>query len=199
MLTDARARTLALIADLTDQQLMGPRLAIVNPLLWEIGHVAWFQERWVLRHLAGEAPIRSDADALFDSANIPHQHRWSISLPSRGETIAYAQKVLDRVLELTLARPLNDEEANFRFLTLFHEDMHGEAFAYTRQTLEYPCPPIGSSPWSPSELIAVAGEPLPGDVSVPGGRFRRIRVLISTMKNGRTRSRFRRFASPVPR
>ena len=46
---DARRGTLALVADLTDEQLMGPRLPIVNPLLWEIGHLAWFQEKWVLR------------------------------------------------------------------------------------------------------------------------------------------------------
>jgi iron(II)-dependent oxidoreductase len=42
---DARARTLQLVADLDDGQLMGPRLPIVNPLLSEIGHAAWFQER----------------------------------------------------------------------------------------------------------------------------------------------------------
>ena len=39
-----RARTLALVADLDDRQMIGPRLAIVNPPLWEIGHVAWTQE-----------------------------------------------------------------------------------------------------------------------------------------------------------
>jgi iron(II)-dependent oxidoreductase len=37
---DARERTFELVADLSDEQLMGPPLAIVNPLLWEIGHVA---------------------------------------------------------------------------------------------------------------------------------------------------------------
>ena len=46
--TDARARTLWLVADLSDEALVGPRLATVNPLRWEIGHVAWFQEKWVL-------------------------------------------------------------------------------------------------------------------------------------------------------
>ena len=45
------ARTLSLIADLSDEQLVCPRLPLVNSLLWEIGHVAWFQEKWLLRHL----------------------------------------------------------------------------------------------------------------------------------------------------
>ena len=48
--TEVRARTLELIAELSDTQLMGPQLNIVNPLLWEIGHMAWFQENWMLRH-----------------------------------------------------------------------------------------------------------------------------------------------------
>ena len=63
---DARQRTLDLVADLNDEQLMGPHLPIVNPLLWEIGHVAWFQEKWVLRHVCKQKPIRVDADALWD-------------------------------------------------------------------------------------------------------------------------------------
>ena len=46
-LRETRARTLELVNDLSDEQLIGPRLQIVNPLLWEIGHLAWFQEFWV--------------------------------------------------------------------------------------------------------------------------------------------------------
>ena len=48
-LKEARARTVELVSDLSEEQLIGPRLPIVNPLLWEIGHLAWFQEFWVLR------------------------------------------------------------------------------------------------------------------------------------------------------
>ena len=58
-LTDARARTLALTLDLDDEQWMGPRLPIVNPVLWEIGHVAWFQEIWTLRRPGDGDPARS--------------------------------------------------------------------------------------------------------------------------------------------
>src|SRR6266851_9905482 len=86
---DARARTTDLVADLTDDQLIGPRLAIVNPLLWEIGHLAWFQEKWVLRHVGHEKPIRPDADALYDSSSVPHDIRWELLLPNREETLRY--------------------------------------------------------------------------------------------------------------
>src|SRR5229473_7386478 len=85
---DARARTLMLVTDLGDEQLLGPRLPTVNPLLWEIGHAAWFQEKWVLRHANGRPPLRADADALYDSAAVAHDTRWGLPL-SREPTLRY--------------------------------------------------------------------------------------------------------------
>src|SRR6516162_4865 len=90
---EARQRTCELVADLSDDQLLGPRLAIVNPLLWEIGHIAWFQEKWVLRQSAKAKPLRPDADALYDSAAVPHDTRWDLPLPDREATLAYALAV----------------------------------------------------------------------------------------------------------
>ena len=163
--SDARARTLALAAALAPDQLLGPRLAIVNPPLWELGHVAWFQERWVLRHAAGMPPLRRDGDALYDSTAIPHDTRWSLPLPGLEETVGYLREVEARVLAL-LGRVSADPY--FVRLAVFHEDMHFEAMAFTRQTLGYapaPAPPAAEEP-------PVAGEDLPGDVEVPGGTFR---------------------------
>ena len=69
---EARLRTCELVADLTDGQLIGPRLPTINPLLWELGHVAWFQEKWVLRHRPKYSVIRPDADSLYDSSAVAH-------------------------------------------------------------------------------------------------------------------------------
>src|SRR3546814_12519639 len=88
-LRDARARTLALVEDLTDEQLIGPRLATVNPLLWEIGHLARFHESFILRGLAGPPPILAEADALHDSMKVPHDTRWVRPLPDRHRHLPY--------------------------------------------------------------------------------------------------------------
>ncbi len=170
MLTDARARTLGLVTDLTDEQLIGPRLPIVNPLLWEIGHVAWFQEYWVLRHVGGEKPILKDGDSLYDSARVPHDDRWTLPLLSWAETMRYMEKVLDRVLDGIAARQLTEKELYFLRLVIFHEDMHGEAFTYMRQTLAYP-PPFGTSNASGFQIGDDIGGPWPGDVEIPGGVY----------------------------
>ena len=161
-LFDARARTHELVLDLDDAQWLGARLATVNPMGWEIGHVAWFQERWVLCHARGRAPLSADGDALYDSAKVAHDTRWDLPLPSRTTTLTYMQEVLDRSVEAAK----DGEHRYFHELALFHEDMHGEALAYTRQTIAYPEPRFANRIPPPN-----AAGPLPGDALVPGGAF----------------------------
>ena len=93
-LKETRARTLALIGDLNEKQLIGPRLQIVNPLRWEIGHVAWFQEFWLLRQLGSQPPILKHGDELYDSARVAHDTRCDLPLLERDETLAYMGQVL---------------------------------------------------------------------------------------------------------
>ncbi|AHE97795.1 selenoneine synthase SenA [Thioalkalivibrio paradoxus] len=163
---DARARTLTLIRGLDDRQLMGPRLPVVNPLRWEIGHAAYFHEYWVLRHHFGEAPTRPDVDRLFDSIRIAHDSRWDLPLPTLDDTLAYMDDVQRRVcthLEQGGTEPRRDYLVQY---AVFHEDMHTEAFTYTRQTLAYPPPEIGR----PRDRAWTAGG-LAGDAEIPGGLF----------------------------
>lgn len=170
MLTEARARTLDLVADLTDEQMIGPRLSIVNPPLWEIGHIAWTQEFWVLRHLRKQKPILEGGDALYNSTDVAHDTRWELLLPPRDRTLDYMETVLDRVTGYLRHGNPSEEEVYFHLLVTFHEDMHDEAITYTRQTLGYPPPrfKVPSYKRPPSEL---QGGPLPGDVEIPGGTF----------------------------
>lgn len=164
-LLDARERSLALVSGLDASRLMGPRLPIVNPLLWELGHVAWFQEHWAWHHLRGLPPLRADGDALYDSAKVHHDTRWDLPLPTIDETRIYARTILDRVVERLAARDPSPEETYFHTLPLFHEDMHGEAFTNTRQTLAYPAPPI---PLDAPPPVTARAE---GDAAIPGGTF----------------------------
>jgi iron(II)-dependent oxidoreductase len=162
---DARRRAQELLEDLDDPQLLGPRLAIINPLLWEVGHLAWFQEKWVLRRGGRAESVLAGADALYDSAAVPHDTRWDLPLPSRRQTLRYVHQVEERVLD-RLGRPdVSPDDIYFSLLSVFHTDMHTEAFAYTRQTLGYPAPRLGPPP-DPG-----GAGPWPGDAQVPGGRF----------------------------
>lgn len=165
--TDARDWTFALVEDLGDDQILGDHLDIVNPLLWEIGHVAWFQERWVLRRGSGRKPINAEVDSLYDSMAIPHDTRWDLPVFSRPRVIEYLGEVRRQVLDVLAGGPLTDELAYFVLLSVFHEDMHTEAFVYTRQTHGYARPP--HLPGRERTDGTTEAGPLAGDVDVPGG------------------------------
>lgn len=164
---DARRTTFALVEGLSDEQLLGPQLEIVNPLLWELGHLAWFQDHFVLRQLAGREPLRGDADALWNSGTVAHDTRWELPLPSRAETLAYMDAVREGVIEEVLARDPRPELLEMALYTVFHEDWHDEAIVYTHQTHGWQAPArLQSRAVGPSAAdLAVAGR----DVAVPGG------------------------------
>ncbi len=164
-LTDVRARTLELVRDLDDSQLMGPRLDTVNPMLWEIGHVAWFYEHFALQRLDGGEKRLPNADGMYNSSTVAHDVRWDLPLPSRQGTLDYMARVQDAMMRRLAGERASEQESALYLLTIFHEDMHDEAFTYTRQTLGYPAPEFAAAP---AIADAEAG-PLAGDVSVTGG------------------------------
>ncbi len=153
LLRESRARTLA-IADAYAAAL-GPLLQVpfapqFNPPLWELGHLAWFQDYWLARNpqralgsacdgAALKAASRlAHADALYDSSHVPHASRWHLPLPDVAATRAYAAEVLEATLALLeRAEPSEHSDAALYFyrLVLFHEDMHAEAAVYMAQSL----------------------------------------------------------------
>lgn len=161
MLDAARARTLMLVRDLAPAQWLGPQLDIVNPPLWEVGHLGWFEEHWCLRRDASRPASRlAGADDLYDSARVPHRQRWQLPLPGVERTLRYLAEVRDAVMQRL---QLDDTRHYFARLSAFHEDMHCEAFTYTRQTLGYSAPQ--------GVACAAAGAAWDGDAEIAGGRF----------------------------
>src|SRR5262245_451095 len=128
-LVASRQRTARIAAAFDGGRLLGPRLAIVNPPLWEIGHLGWFQERWCLR-LRPDGSLKKSilekADALYDSSAVAHDTRWDLPLPSLEATRNYLSNVLDAVQERLRREPENEALRYFVRLATYHEDMHGE-------------------------------------------------------------------------
>ena len=174
-LLDARSRTLSLVEGLSEEQLLGPILPTVNPLRWEIAHVAYFHEYWVLRHLCGKQPVRADVDELFDSISIEHESRWQLPLPSLRDTYIYMNEVLQTELFQLEQIKLNKTTKYFYLLALFHEDMHDEAFTYTRQTLAYSKPSFIKESMQDANVQPLIQE----DIEVAGGNF-----LLGAERNG---------------
>jgi len=168
-LKDARQRTLALIDGLNSEQLIGKQLDTVNPLLWEIGHVAYFHELWILRHLDNADSFLAQADSLYDSINIAHDDRWDLPLLSLDQTQNYMRQVLQaEIARLNNHKTVTEKDIYLTRYALFHEDMHTEAFTYTRRTLNYPAPVFNKTHTDNPQYNA---GPLDGDVNINGGEY----------------------------
>lgn len=163
-LLQSREYTKAMVADLADDQWRVPELPTINPLPWEVGHVAWFMERWCLRSAPaqGRPSLLPSSDRWYDSSAIPHAERWRLPLPTRAATMRYAADVLEATLEALEHAGESDESLYFFRLALSHEDMHAESFSHLRQALGY-APPATFRP--APDLVA------DGDVTLAGGEF----------------------------
>ena len=124
IMTDAHNRTLELVAGLDEEQLIGPKLPIVNPLRWEIGHVAWFHEKFILRDLYGRPPLLANGDAIYDSIAIHHDTRWDLPLLSMQDTLDYIENVLDDCLSLLPDGSADPAQSYIYRFSTYHEDMH---------------------------------------------------------------------------
>jgi gamma-glutamyl hercynylcysteine S-oxide synthase len=164
---DAHARSWSVYGDLEAEQWMGPYLEIVNPPLWELGHIAHFWEIFMVRLLGG-APINTPGDDLYNSFEVPHEDRWKLPLPGPIETRSYAKRILESVSSRLKERLASPVETYLYLLGTYHEDMHDEALTYTRQTHGYRPPPI---PTDPVREDRHRTGPWPGDVSIPGGTY----------------------------
>ena len=168
-LRECRANTWSLVSDLSDTQWQMPEQDGVNPLRWELAHLAWFAEFWVLRgphQRAADGSTRAlhparhaGPDEHFDSARLAHAARWRTPMPSRGQLGEMLQGQLDACIA-ALPSTGDDAAHYFHRLALFHEDMHGEAFCWMRASLGFPAPAGMAPPQVPAAraLAVAAGE-----------------------------------------
>jgi iron(II)-dependent oxidoreductase len=169
-LRQSQALTDTLFSVIDGARLEVPTIPIVNPPLWEIGHIGWFQEFWIHRRGLFEAPsMIPGADTLYDSSRVHHDTRWSLDLPDLDATRRYGKSVLERSLEMLDRGPLTDELAYFAQLAILHQDMHNEAFCTMWQTLGYPLPLPASRPAARGAEEGTDADR--GDIEIPSRRL----------------------------
>ena len=136
-LQDARQVELAVFTDLADDQMLGPQERFLEPPIWEVGHVGWFKEYWILRHLYGERPILPRGDAIYDLFHVSYKLRWDNEFPSRTQTLDCLRTVLDSCVHRLTGREPTPEQTYFYRYATQHEYMHSENLAMVCQTLGY--------------------------------------------------------------
>ena len=167
-LAQAREQLRALAACLPADGWLGPRDPVLNPPLWELGHIVWFQERWCLRAQADggcSTSLLPGADALYDSSAVPHDTRWDLALLPPAALDRYADDVTAAVTA-KLHSAFTPALAYLTELSLYHELMHIEAWWMAFQYLGY-APPVALM--QPGELPLLAQRLAFAEAEVPLG------------------------------
>ena len=94
----ARERSHVLTA-LEDASLISQVSPLMSPLVWDLAHIGNYEELWLLREVAGIAPMRPEIDGLYDAFEHPRATRPSLPLLGPGEARSYIGTVRDKVLD----------------------------------------------------------------------------------------------------
>jgi iron(II)-dependent oxidoreductase len=169
LLDEARSRTLLLVSGLSDDDLHRQHDPLMSPIIWDLGHIAHFEELWLTRNLEG--PIEfSEMPGLYNPFEHPRAERAALPLPSLQEMLARMSDIRERVLarleveRLDARNPLLAGGLVYH-LVLQHEYQHNETILQTLQLK------LGE-PYHPPRRVAVpAGPGSDGSmIFIPGGK-----------------------------
>jgi gamma-glutamyl hercynylcysteine S-oxide synthase len=175
-LTEARVRTLQLIEPLSDAELNRVYTPILSPLAWDLGHIANFEELWLVQTIGRRQPLNGDLGRYYDAIENPRSTRGQLSILHGDELRDYLEDVRERTLEVldeadldTTDDPLLADGFAYEML-IAHEHQHNETMLQLIQMVEQyepvavERPPDGPLPDGP-EMVHVEG----GEVEIGAG------------------------------
>jgi iron(II)-dependent oxidoreductase len=170
-LSEVRARTLALVEPLDDEQLNRVYSPILSPLAWDLGHIANFEELWLVQTIGEREPMRGDLGRFYDAIENPRKTRGELPILRDAELRAYMADVRERSLDVLdsvdvspdAEDPLLKEGFVYEML-LAHELQHNETMLQLLQMVD------GYEPLLPVGTEAVdEGPGEPEAVAIPAG------------------------------
>ncbi len=125
-----REATLQLLEPLDDELLLAQVSPIMSPLVWDLAHIGWFEELWLVRRVAEGGPSLEGFDDLYDAFRHDREERSSLPILKPEEARAYLESVRRQTLTV-----LEDEShgAYVYWLVVQHELQHQETMLQTLQ------------------------------------------------------------------
>jgi iron(II)-dependent oxidoreductase len=157
------------VAPLSDEQLNRVYTPILSPLSWDLGHIANFEELWLVQRVGGLEPMRGELGRLYDAIENPRSGRNELPILRGEELRTYMDEVRARTLEVLDGVDLEGTddpllEGGFLYeMLLAHEHQHGETMLQLLQMVESYEPverddSVASEPASDGpEMVSVAG------------------------------------------
>jgi gamma-glutamyl hercynylcysteine S-oxide synthase len=167
-LSAMRARTVQLVAPLSAADLQRQHSRLMSPLAWDLGHIAQFEEQWLLPAPDRAPALEQDPARLYDALATPRAERSALDLPSVPVVWERLRSIRQRVEERWLGAP-NGAPGHFALpLVVQHEAQHQETMLQAialREDLEY------RPHFAANALPDHAARPVIETVLVPGGPF----------------------------
>ena len=123
-LSESRQRTLDLVVDLSDDDVEQVHNPIMSPLVWDLAHIAAYEDLWISNRFGRRNLLREDLAATYDAFETPRQVRGSVKLLDRKQALEYLEEVRARSFDVTLAEGIGNGELHE--LVLRHEQQHNE-------------------------------------------------------------------------
>jgi iron(II)-dependent oxidoreductase len=169
-LEETRARTLMLVEQLSEQALNEVHDELMSPIVWDLGHIANFEELWLVRQAGGRPALREELGSVYDALTSPRKERGSLPYLRSDDCLRYLEAVRERSLECLAEADLSPDAGRLRAggyvyeLIARHERQHQETILQTLQLMTSEA----YEPPSAIETPSASSEPL-GMVAVPGG------------------------------
>ncbi len=129
-LEDARRGTHQLVAHLVDAQLERSHSPIMSPLVWDLAHIAAYEDLWLAHRQAGLPLMRPELAELYDAFETPRARRAEVPLLNARDARIYMAAVRERVVAALADTGVGD--STLAELVVRHELQHNETM---RQTL----------------------------------------------------------------
>ena len=173
-LAEARRRTYELIEPLDDEQLNRVYSPILSPLAWDLGHIANFEELWLVQTIGEREPLHGELGRFYDAIENPRKTRGELPILRDAELRSYLADVRERTLEVLdevdISADADDPLLRDGFvyeLLLAHEQQHNETMLQLLQLVD------GYEPLRESDAgtSAAAAPPGPETVGVEAGEY----------------------------
>ncbi len=89
-----------LVEPLDDEELNRVYTPILSPLAWDLGHIANFEELWLVQTVGGREPMRGELGSFYDAIENPRRIRNELPILRGEELRSYMEEVRARALEV---------------------------------------------------------------------------------------------------
>ena len=171
-LAEARERTLALVAPVGDHDLDRVHSPLMSPLVWDLGHIAAFEDLWLCVRAGGLEPLRPELMPVYDASETPRRRRGEIPYLRRDDALEYMARVHERALDVLATVDLSPGSDRLNAngfvwdLLIQHEHQHDETMLQTLQIAEpgafapHPTAPDARADTSTGERIELRAGPV---------------------------------------